>query len=373
MPNKKLLFFVTEDWYFCSHRLELAIAAKREGFDVSVVTRVREHGQQIREAGIHLIPFENARGGLNPLLELATLWRLVSVYRRIQPDVLHHVAMKPVLYGSIAARFASAPRRLNALAGMGWLFTPGAGVTKGVIKTIVRKCLGELLQSGIVVVQNPDDAELLTQMGVPSKGIRQIPGSGVDLEHFQPVQALDGPPMVLLPARLLRDKGVCEFAEAARILKGRGVDARFVLAGAPDSSNPASLNADDIKRWVDQGVLEHCGWVEDMPRLLAKSHIVCLPSYREGLPKSLIEAAAAGRPIVTTDVPGCREVVEDGQNGFLIPPRDPGALADALEALITDRALRETMGARGRIRAENEFGIESIIHKTLELYGEAAA
>ena len=372
MRRTKLLFFVTEDWYFCSHRLPLAVAAKEAGFDMVVVTRVREHGEIIREAGLRLIPFENLRSGINPLREFWSLVRLIRLYRRERPDVVHHVAMKPVLYGSIAARMVGTPHVINALAGMGWLFTSGAGLARW-FKPAVRWALGRLLRSGVALVQNPDDVRLLVQLGVPESKIRRIAGSGVDLQRFHPQPEPDGVPVVVLPARLLWDKGVREFVSAARQIKQQGIAARFVLAGEPDQLNPAAISPDQIADWINECVVEHLGWVDDMPKLLAKCHIVCLPSYREGLPKSLIEAAAASRPIVTTDVPGCCEVVRDGDNGLLVPPRDADALAEALARLITDPELRQQMGARGRARAEQEFGLETVIQKTLALYAEAAA
>jgi glycosyltransferase involved in cell wall biosynthesis len=368
---RKLLFFVTEDWYFVSHRLPLALAAKAAGYEVSVVTRSRENSATIRAAGLRLIPFENSRNGLNPLRELSTLIRLILLYRCERPDVAHHVAIKPVLYGSIAARVARTPHVINALAGMGWLSVSAAGPVGRLLKLLVHWVLGRLLSSGIALVQNADDARFLLQLGVPELRTRRIAGSGVDLQQFVPRPEPDGAPMIVFPARLLWDKGVGVYVAAARLLKRRGVTAHFVLAGEPDRSNSSSVAPGQIMEWVEEGVVQHLGWVKDMPRLLARSSIVCLPSfYGEGIPKSLIEAAAAGRPIVTCDTPGCCEVVHHNDNGLLVPPRDPEALADALAQLIADPKLRQRMGARGRVRAEQEFGLESVIKQTLALYAE---
>ncbi|MBQ26651.1 MAG: hypothetical protein CMH81_00700 [Nitrospiraceae bacterium] len=368
--RKKLLFVVTEDWYFVSHRLPLAVAAKNKGYDVSVATRVREYGDVIRDAGLRLIPFELSRGGINPLQELWTLLRLIFLYMRERPNIVHHVAMKPVLYGSIAVRVARVPHVVNALTGMGWLFTSGAGAARW-LKPIVGWGLTYLLRSGVALVQNHDDAQLLVQLGVPEARIRRIAGSGVNLQSFFPQPEPSGVPVVVLPARLLWDKGVGEFAIAARLLRQQGVAARFVFAGEPDKDNPSSVSGDQIFQWDEEGIIEHLGWVQNMPKLLGESHIVCLPSYREGLPKSLIEAAAAGRPIVTSDAPGCREIVRHGDNGFLVPPRNAEALAEALLQLIRDSSLRQRMGERGRIIAENEFSLEMIIQQTIMLYEEA--
>jgi glycosyltransferase involved in cell wall biosynthesis len=366
------LLFVTEDWYFVSHRLPLALAAQAAGYDVVVATRVRDCGDLIRGSGLRLIPFENVRSGLNPLTEIGTLIRLVLLYRRERPDLVHHVAMKPVLYGSLASRLAGHPFTVNALAGMGWLFTSGSGLAP-LLKPLVRRLLSRLLSSGVALVQNPDDARLLAQMGVPESHIRRIAGSGVDLQRFHPTRAPDGIPVVILPARLLWDKGVAEFVAAARILRSKGVAARLILVGSPDPFNPASISAIQVSKWVEEGIVEHLGWIENMPDVLATCHIVCLPSYREGLPKSLIEAAASGKPIVTTDVPGCREVVINDHNGFLVQPRDANDLARALTLLIEDPSLRQVMGDRGRRRAEEEFALASVIEQTLALYGEATS
>lgn len=367
MKPRHLLFFVTEDWYFVSHRLGLAIAARNMGMRVTVVTRVREHGAVIEREGIRVIPFEIARSGTNPLRELGTIARLIQLYRRERPDVAHHVAMKPVLYGALAARAAGVPHQVNALAGMGWLFTSKSGIARA-IKPFVRNALRFALRGGIALVQNPDDEELLVQIGVPRSQVRRIAGSGIDLDLYPVQPEAPGPVVVVLPSRLLWDKGVGEFVSAARELKARGSTARFVLAGQPDAQNPASVPAEQIRDWVSEGVVDHLGWVSDMPALLAASHIVCLPSYREGLPRSLLEAAAAGRALVTTDVPGCRELVTDGDNGLLVPSRDAHALAAAIERLATDPALRAACGARSRARAEKEFARDVVIPQTLALY-----
>lgn len=369
MCSRKLVYFVTEDWYFCSHRLPLAVAAKNSGYQVTVITRVRSHGERIREAGLTLIPFEIARGGINPFAEFGTLLRLVAAYRKIRPDIVHHVSMKPVLYGSIAARIARVPSVVNAITGMGWIFTSGSGLTRRFIQKLVRAALVRLLGPSKTIVQNADDAELLTRLGLSPGRLVCIRGSGVDLVRFRPSPPAKGPVTVVMAARLLWDKGIREFVDAARLLKQRGVKARLVIAGEPDELNRAMVPAGDIKAWTAEGVVEHLGWIEDMAGLLENCHIVCLPSYyREGLPKSLLEGAAAGLPIVTTDTPGCREIVRDPINGFLVPPRDARAVADALEKLINNQSLRETMGAEGRSIAEKEFGIEAVVRQTLEIY-----
>ena len=367
---RKLIFFVTEDWYFCSHRLPLAVAAKAEGYDVAVITRVTAHGDPIRNAGLRLIPFNISRRSMNPFRELAAVFRLWAIYRSERPDIVHHVAMKPVLYGSLAARLGGVPRAVNALAGLGWLFTSVSRKAR-LLQGGVRRAFYFLLARSTIVVQNSNDAAELRDMGIDEKHIRLIRGSGVNTAEYAPHPEPDGMPLVVLPARMLWDKGVGEFVEAARLLRQREVAARFVLAGDADEHNPASVPEQQLRAWQSEGVVEWWGRREDMPQVLAQCHIVCLPSYREGLPKALLEAASCALPIVTTDVPGCREVVRDGDNGLLVEARSAVALADALAKLIADPDLRRQMGQRGRERVLREFSQEQIIAQFLELYQES--
>lgn len=368
MTNPRLLFIVTEDWYFVSHRLPLAIAAQAAGFDVAVATRATAHGDAIRHAGIRLIPFALSRRGGNPLDEIT---RLFSLLRREKPDLVHLVALKPVLYGGIAAYLAKVPGVVNAVAGLGWLFTSGGWRARW-IRPVIRRFLAWRLsaKNAVTIVQNPDDLALLQQAGVPPAQLRLIRGAGVDVAVFTP--ALAPPPqpvIVMLVARMLWDKGVGEFVAAARQLHRQGMSARFVLVGGPDPGNPASISEATLRAWHGHDDIEYWGQREDMPAVLRLAHIACLPSYYgEGLPKSLLEAAAAGLPIVTTDAPGCREVVNDGDNGVLVPPRDADALADALRRLIADAGLRAQMGARSRERALAEFSQTQVIAQTLQLY-----
>ena len=361
----KLLFFVSVDWYFCSHRLPLAVAAKEAGYDVIVVTREGDHGSRIREAGLRLIPLDCSRGSTNPFSECKVVARLTAIYLRERPDIVHHIAMKPVVYGSIAARLARVPMVINALTGMGYIFSSRSLLARLLMST-VRTMFRFLLRRGQVIVQNQDDAELVRALGVNDLVV--IRGSGVDKEQFAPTPEAPLPPVIMLASRLLWDKGVGEFVEAARVLKAEGANARFVLVGAPDAENRSSVDHVTLNQWAEQGAVEWWGRRDDMPKVLAQAHIACLPSYREGVPKSLIEAAAAGLPIVTTDTPGCREIVIDGGNGFLVPARDSKALADTLWLLINDGALRKRMGQRGRAIVEAEFTSERVVEETLAVY-----
>ena len=366
----KLLFVVTEDWYFVSHRLPLAVAAQAAGFDVAVATREGQQAEVIRGAGIRLIPFVLSRRGGNPLREVVALWRL---YRREQPDLVHHVALKPVMFGALAAWLARVPAQVNAVAGLGWLFTTSSGIVR-LVRPALRWLLARLLNRShsMTIVQNPEDRAFLECSGIPATRLRLIRGAGVDIQIFYPVAPPPEPACIVLVARMLWDKGVGEFVEAARRLTEAGVNARFVLVGDPDPANPASVPESTLRSWHGQHGVEWWGRREDMPAVLQAAHIACLPSsYAEGLPKSLLEAAACGLPIVTTDAPGCREVVHDGVNGLLVPVRDAAALAAALGTLINDAALRRRMGEQSRDLAETEFGLEAVIAQTLAVYREA--
>lgn len=364
-----LLYFVTEDWYFCSHRLPLAVAAKNRGFDVAVVTRVNQHGALIKKAGIRLIPLSISRGSKNPLGEWRTLTALFFLLRSERPDILHNVALKPVLYGALIARLANIPGVVNALAGLGHIFA--VKNRAGFIRRLVILAFRLLLKGkGRIIVQNPDDLRLLENARATAPGQTVlIRGSGVDLERFLPSCEPPGPPIVLLAARLLWDKGVGDFVEAAKQLKLRGINARFVLVGSPDFENHAAIPEAQLHTWLEEGLIEWWGQRPDMEKVLEASTLFCLPSYYgEGVPKVLLEAAASGRPIITTDMPGCREVVRDGVNGLLVPPKDPVALAGAIEALLKNKTLRAAMSQSSRETAVREFGVEDVIEKTLDLY-----
>ena len=368
----RLLYLVTEDWYFCSHRLPLGIAARERGFDVTVATRVQRHAESIRAAGLKLVPLQWSRHGHNPLQELNALREVLHVYRRERPDIVHHVAIKPVLYGSIAARITGTPAVINAIAGLGYLESSNdlrARLLRRVVETGYHLLLDH--PNNRLIVQNPDDRSALVERNIiHAARIALIRGSGVDVTRFTPAPEPEGTPLVVLPARLLRDKGVIEFVAAARMLREQGVLARFALVGEPDPKHPAAISRADLERWQADGVVESWGWREDMAEVFQRSHLVCLPSYREGLPKALLEAAACERAIVTCDVPGCREVVRDGDNGLLVPSRDAASLAAALRRLLQDHALRQRMARRGRERAVEEFSLERVVADTLKVYQE---
>lgn len=367
----KLLFVVTEDWYFCSHRLALGRAAVAAGYDVSIATRVREHGDEIRSAGIRLVPLPWKRGSTNPVTELKTLAALVRVYRNERPDLVHHVALKPVMYGSLAARLTGTHRVINAVAGFGYSYASSqkrAAVARRVLRTTFKRLSNR--DGTKVLVQNPDDETTLRDDGtVRADRIVCIPGSGVDTQRFAPTEEPTGIPRVTLVSRMIWSKGIGEFVEAAKILRKRGVEFEAVLVGDPDLENPQAIPAETLRRWHEDGFVKWYGHVDDVPSVWARSHVAVLPSYyREGLPKTLLEAAACGRPLVATDAPGCREITIDGKTGILVPKHDADAVADAIERLLSNRQLRLDMGAAARAIVVNEFSEHVVIDRVLSLY-----
>ncbi|MCP4636381.1 MAG: glycosyltransferase family 4 protein [Methyloversatilis sp.] len=372
LAGRALLFFVTEDFYFESHRLPLALAARQAGLRVVLVTRCSERSAHLRELGIEVISLEIERGSVNLVRDLALLHRLCSIYRRVRPDVVHHVAMKPVIYGSLAARLTGVRRVVNALAGLGFVFsstTPKARLLRPVVRLLLRYVLAA--RGSRLILQNRDDQAMFPNEGLcPAAQIRLVPGVGVDLQRFITQPEPEGRVRIVLPARMLADKGIFEFVEAARILRERGLEAECVLAGGTDSQNPAAISEQQLRSWHDAGFVSWIGHCADMPATFAACHIVCLPSYREGLPKALLEACASGRPIVTTDVPGCRDVVRNEDNGLLVRVRDAGDLADKLARLVVDPELRRRMGATGRAIAELNFSSARSAEQTLDIYRE---
>jgi glycosyltransferase involved in cell wall biosynthesis len=371
----RVLFLITEDWYFWSHRLELARAAQRAGWEVLVATRVQDHAKRIEDEGFKLLPLRLIRSSWHPLQEILTVLELIRLYRCERPDLVHHVALKPILYGSFAARVTNVKAVVNAFPGLGYTFI-GDGKPKGTLRFIIGKALQWVLglSNSRAVFQNEDDAAELVKAGVVSwERISIIRGAGVNTKIFAPPTRKTEGSLVVLAGRLLWDKGIEEFVKAARLLKASGIQSRFVLVGMVDRHNPAAISEAQLRTWEGEGAIEWWGHREDMPSILGSAEIVVLPSYREGLPKVLLEAAACARPLVATDVPGCREIVKDGVNGLLVPAKDPVSLSHAIAKLLQDPSLRAQMGACGREIALKEFSVDRISRQTLELYRELLA
>ena len=371
----RLLFVVNNPDFFLSHRRTLAQAALDSGYEVHVATMPGASVSTIVALGLrhHAIPM--TRSGTNPSDELRTLVALFRLFRSVMPDVVHLVTIKPVLYGGIAARLARVRGMVAAISGLGFTFgRPGlrGAIMRGVISMLYRLALGHA--NSRVIFQNYADRDTLACAGAvrPDQTV-MIRGVGVDLEQFANVPEPATPPVVVtMAARLLIDKGVREFVEAARLLRGRGVAVCMQLAGAPDLGNPASVQPDEVVRWREEGVVRCLGERRDIAELYAQSHIVALPSYREGLPKSLLEAAAVGRAVVTTDVPGCRDSIDPQVTGLLVPVRDPVALADAIEALVLDPVRRQNYGRAGRALALRAFDVHEVARAHIALYDALA-
>jgi glycosyltransferase involved in cell wall biosynthesis len=377
----KIILFANTEWYLYNFRLALAQALRGEGHEVVLVSPPGKYSQRLEEAGFRWISFPLSRRGTNPLEELATVWRLRNLYRVEKPDIVHHFTIKCVLYGSLAAHAAGIRIRriINAITGLGFVFI-GRGWQAGGLRWLVKSLYRIALKNTQVVFQNEDDRALFFELGLVTKSqVCLIPGSGVDISRFVAEPASAAPPpaalpvLVVLPARMLWDKGVREFVEAAQILKGQGVSARFALVGDTDPNYPACVPEKKLNEWQSAGVVEWWGWQEDMPAVYRQADIVCLPSYREGLPRTLVEAAACGRALVAADVPGCRSIVRHGKNGLLVPVRDSKALAEALCTLILDAGLRQEMGRRGREIVVREYSMERVLGDTLFLYQSGAA
>ena len=370
----RLLFVVNDAIFFVSHRLPLAVAAARAGFDVGVVAAPEDRRavQTVLDHGLAFHPWRLRRGGTNPATEAVSLLQLVGIYRRLRPRLVHHVAQKAVIYGSLAARAAGVPSIVNALTGLGWTFSDGGRGSVGrLVKRLHRFCHGR--PNTRTIFQNPDDRELfVAERLAPSAQSRLIRGSGVDAEAFRPAERPVEAPIVVVPARMLYDKGIVEVVEAARLLRARRVPVEVRLVGPTDAHNPAAIPEATLRAWeAEVGVgVRWLGYTEDMVAALQQARIACLPSHREGAPKALIEAASCGLPIVTADVPGCREVVHHEVNGLLVPRGDAAALADALQALLASPERCRALGRRGRERVLAEFTIGRVVAQTFDVYRE---
>lgn len=371
-----LLFVVNVDWAFLNNRLPIAQEALRQGYRVHIATGLTSRLDDLQSNGFVVHPLALERNSTGLVNTLRTMVQLGQIYRAVRPDIVHLVTIKPVLLGGLVARLAAVPAVVAAVPGLGFIF-----MAQGV-KATVRRCIVKWLyrvsfghQNLKVIFQNTDDLSSLAKITcLPSAKITLIRGSGVDLAQYAHVLLPDGVPVVILAARLLADKGVREFVQAAQLLRKRGLsaqDARFVIVGEPDLANPASIVPSEMTQWAKEGVVELWGHRTDMPQVLAAAHLVVLPSYYgEGLPKVLIEAAACGRAVVTTDHTGCRDAIESGVTGLLVPVRNVVALADAIEILINDPVRCKMMGDAGRALAEKAFEVRQVVSAHLQIYQE---
>jgi glycosyltransferase involved in cell wall biosynthesis len=371
-PYPRILFVVNVDWFFLSHRLPIARAARNRGAEVWVAGSPTGQEDLIAQEGFHFVPIPFRRSSKDIFGEIRTLRAISRILADVKPDLVHNITIKPVLYTSLVARYFGKPAIVNTISGLGFVF-----ISSGVKAQILRGALWlpyKVALSGKrirVFFENPDDVELFVGKGwVQRPRTALIRGSGIDVELFKNTSEPPGVPMVMLASRMLRDKGVVEFADAARLLRKWKVNCRVVLVGGPDPGNPATVTTEELSSWVNEGILEWWGQRAEMEKVLPLAAIVVLPSYREGLPRVLQEAASVGRPIVATDVPGCREVVHEGENGYLVPPQDYVRLAKAIRRLVEDPELRARMGANSREMAIKEFRIEKVIESTFSVYDE---
>lgn len=371
-PLGRLLFVVNDLGFFLSHRLPVAEAAAEEGWEVHVAAPPAGAAEaRLAGQGFALHRLRLDRHGTNPLAEAASLIAMRRLFRRLRPDLVHLVTIKPVIYGGLAARLAGVPAVVSAVSGLGYVFSGADARSRA-----LGRVLGPLYRAALahpnqrVIFQNASDRAALAALGARLDGRAEtIAGSGVDLDAFAPAPEPEGPVTVMLPARLLAGKGVAEFVAAARILRGEGTEARFVVVGEAPAGNPSRVPEAALAAWRAEGAAEFWGHRDDMPRVLAQAHVVALPSYYgEGLPKVLLEAAACARPVVTSDWPGCRDAVLPGETGLLVPPREPAALAAALRRLIADAGARRRMGRAARALAERAFCARAVARRHLEIY-----
>ena len=369
---KKLFIIVNVDWFFLSHRKDIALAAKRDGWDVTIVTADTGRLKDIEAIGLNAVNLPMSRSGMNIIEELGTLNFLRKLYKREQPDVVHHVGMKTILWGTLAARFSKVNGVVNAVSGLGGFF---AEDNRSLLAKIVPKVLrfSHNERNLLVIFQNHEDETMYVKKGIiKSRQSRFIKGSGVNLEEFcYTPESVSGSVKVILTARMIAEKGVFLLVEAAeRLRKEYGGKAEFWLAGGLDD-HPGAVTKEQLDAVCDGKYIKWLGYRTDVKELLQQSHIVAFPSYyMEGLPKSLIEAAAIGRPIITTQSIGCKDTVDDGVNGYLIPAKDVDALTETLRRLIDNADLRKKMGKASREKAEKEFSLDLVIEKHLRIYNE---
>jgi len=364
----KILFFANTDSYLSTLRLDLAKALQEQGHEVVMVSPAGECVSSLQEAGFRWLEQPLSRRGINPFAELGYLRQVEALYRAEKPDLVHHFTIKPILYGSYAARKLGIRAVVNTITGLGFVFL-NPQLNAVLLRPLVKRFYRRALQGSQVIFESPDCMSFFTEHNlVKAEQSQLIVGTGVDTRVFVPLSEPENIPLVALPGRMLFDRGITDFIDAAVLLRDSGVRARFALVGANEPRHPSGIPLQQLGTWQKEGIVEWWGWQEDISAVFALADIICLPSYREGVPRVLIEAAASGRPIVTSDLPGCRQVVVDGENGLLVPPHSTTALAAALRRLIENRELCSAMGRRGRERALAVFSNERILEQTLEAY-----
>ncbi len=378
MLKKKILFNITEDWFFLSHFLSRALSARKNGFEIYVCCNETNKKKIIEDHGIKFISLPYKRANINPFYEIYILIRLMLIVSKVKPNIIHNIALKPIIQGSFASRLLNSNAVVNAPVGLGYVFTSRslkASLLRPILKFLLRIFLSSSNEKNNrtkVIFENIDDFNYFKKLNaVDSNNAFVIRGAGVEIDPtLLKRKRKNKIPKVVLIARMLKDKGIYEFFEAFQILKNKKIKCHFVLVGDVDPLNPSSLKRSTLEKWRNEKAIEWLGWINDIDNILLETDILCLPSYREGLPKSLVEGAAAGLPLVATDTVGCREVVVEGHNGFLVPIKDSEKLAAAIEKLIVDSSLRKLMGRESYKMAISKFSSSKINSLTLKVYNE---
>lgn len=370
IKKKKIFLVVSEDWSFWSHRLSLALSAMESGFEVTLVTKINMLASSIKNKGINVINLNFGRSSKTPLTDLINIVRLFFLFKKEKPDLIHNVALKTILISSMSALFNRKTVVVNAFTGLGYVFSSEQFKAR-VIRLFFKSSFNLITRKHNfwTIFQNSDDMNAFQKRGlsVPERSIL-IRGSGVDTNEFNQSKDLNDIPVIMLASRMLWDKGVGEFVEAAKLINSTKTKAKFILVGNVDPDNPMSIPIPTLKEWSNEGHIIWQGYSKTMPETLASASIVCLPSYREGLPKVLLEAAAVGRPLIATDVPGCREIVKNNENGLLVKLKDVDSLYNAMMKLIKNKKLRENMGEKSRKVVEAEFSAKIINKQTISFY-----
>ncbi len=371
IKKKKILFIISEDWYFFSHRLSLAVIAIKSGYEVGLLCRVSKYRKEIEAEGVKVFNWSINRESKNIFKETVAILNIVSILHKFKPNLIHSVAMKPVLYSAIASSYVGHQKSIFALAGLGYIFTSRNNFAK-IVRLFLIICFKKIFynKNNKLVLQNPEDRSLLLDLNVISKNnVHLIRGAGVDTFSFfyKPIPFKN--PIIMLPSRMLWAKGVQDFVDCAEIINDKKKIARFVLVGGPDTQNPDTISEYQLEKWNNSGVVEWWGNQDDMPSIIQQATIICLPTfYGEGLPKCLLEGASSGRPIVSYDVPGCREIVVNNYNGFLVKSRSIEGLVKSIIMLLADNDLCIQMGKNGRKLVKNNFTQEIVGKETIQLW-----
>lgn len=367
---KKIILFSNDDAHFYNHLFPIALEAKKQGYNIKIMTNVLSHKDKIEKHGFTIIPVKIKRGSLNPFIELVLLFKIIKVILEERPDILHNFTIKPIIYGTIAGFLCKTPKIINNFLGMGYLFINNSFLTK-IIRSLLAKILSIIgkYKDMIFIAQNEDDRKLLIDLNIAKKDriINQC-SVGIDTKQFSQLPEKDGPIIFTLVARMLIDKGVNEFIDAAKLLYKKGINAEFWLVGSPDVQNASSIDEKILEEYHKQGFIKYLGHQKDIQKIWEDSHVAVLPSYREGLSRSLLEAAGYGRAIITTDAPGGRELVDNNINGLLVPIKDSQSLANAMEHLAKDAKFRHILARNIRNDVFNNYDSNFIAKKVVALY-----